>query len=253
MSHSSDAFQPVLQRFADSDLITLPASPIKSGKEASVFRCHAHPRLDRGRVALKIYRPRAQRSFKNDAVYREGSMLERVGGGQTRAARALRSGTRFGREVQEFVWAAREWEVMQRLYAAGLPVPEPLHIGEGAILMDLFETPDGEVAAPLREAELSPGSAAWLYQSLCGDVEQMLWLDVLHGDLSPYNVLWNGETYRIIDFPQAIDPRFNGHAPRMLERDIGNIARFCEAFTEVEDPALTASSMWARFQRGERP
>jgi RIO kinase 1 len=243
----------VVAPFLDLDLISELCEPIKSGKEATVYRCRGGPAGDGRAVALKVYRPRAQRSFKNDALYREGSLLERIGGGETRAARALRAGTRFGRVVQEHTWTAREWEVLRRLHAAELCVPEPLHASGTAVLMELFTTEDGGVAPPLITANLSPEVASALFAALCADVERMLWLDVLHGDLSPYNVLWNGAGYRVIDFPQAVDPRFNGNALRLLQRDLDNVASFCARFGEVPDPATVAVEMWQRFQHGEPP
>jgi RIO kinase 1 len=119
--------------------------------------------------------------------------------------------------------------------------------------MELFTTEDGGVAPPLITTHLSPEVASALFAALCADVERMLWLDVLHGDLSPYNVLWNGAGYRVIDFPQAVDPRFNGNALRLLQRDLDNVARFCARFGEVPDPATVAVEMWQRFQHGEPP
>jgi RIO kinase 1 len=253
MSIGTSDLERIVTSLAELELISGEVEPIKSGKEASVFRCREHPASERGPLALKIYRARDQRSFKNDAIYREGSLLDRIGGGNTRQARALRSGTRFGRQVQEHTWAAREWEVMQTLYGAGLPVPEPIYNLEGAILMELFVDGQGRTAAPLGRAQLASEVARPLFDALCDDIEQMLWLDLLHGDLSPYNVLWNGESYRIIDFPQAIDPRFNGSAAQLLERDIRNVATFCARFGDVPDAALTSAEMWRRFQLGEPP
>jgi serine/threonine-protein kinase RIO1 len=81
------------------------------------------------------------------------------------------------------------------------------------------------MARPLASARLSPEVAASLFEALCADVEQMLWLDVLHADLSPCNILWSGHAYRIIDFPQSVDPRFNGNAQSFPQRDVENVGR----------------------------
>src|ERR1051325_10295980 len=194
--------------FIDLDLISDVCEPIKSGKEATVYRCRRGQR----QLALKVYRPRDERSFKHDARYREGSLVYRIGGGNTRAARALHPGTRFGRTAQEATWPARGWEVLQRPHGAGLGVPEPVHATSRAILMELCVDGEGRVARPLASAHLSPETAPALFDAICSEVEHMLWLDIVHGDLSPYNILWTGNDYRIIDFPQAVDPRFNGHA-----------------------------------------
>jgi RIO kinase 1 len=252
MSTSNSDLDKRIATFIDLDLISEICEPIKSGKEATVYRCRGTAASGHEQLALKVYRPRERRSFKNDASYREGSLISRIGGGNTRAARALRGGTRFGRTVREATWTAREWEVLQRLYDAGLGVPQPVHATDRAILMELCGDGDSGVAQPLATARLAPEVASSLFEAVCTDVERMLWLDVLHADLSPYNILWNGQDYRIIDFPQAVDPRFNGNAPSFLQRDLENVGRFCARFAEIPDPCTVACEMWSRFQRGER-
>ncbi len=251
MSTTLDGLAPIIQPLLDDALVLELGPPIKSGKEATVFRCRAHPETGHEELALKVYRPRTHRSFDADALYREGSTIQRIGGGNTRAARALRAGSRFGRQVQGFTWCEREWEVLCQLYEAGLPVPEPVHGSDGAILMELLACDDGSIAPPLIAASLDPAAAASLFDALCDDVERMLALHVVHGDLSPYNVLWNGRERRIIDFPQAVDARFSSHAERLLERDLRNLAGFFARFGEVPDAAERAADMWRRFRHGE--
>jgi RIO kinase 1 len=69
------------------------------------------------------------------------------------------------------------------------------------------------------------------------NIELMLACDRVHGDLSAYNVLYAGPgEIRIIDFPQAVDARFNSNALMLLERDIGNICAY---------------SLWSRYLRSE--
>src|SRR6185295_17974639 len=94
MSTDSTDLDASIAPFIDLDLISQVCEPIKSGKEATVYRCRGTTVSRHPQLALKVYRPRAHRSFKNDARYREGSLLSRIGGGNTRAARALRNGTR---------------------------------------------------------------------------------------------------------------------------------------------------------------
>lgn len=198
MSTTPDGLAPIIKPFLDEGLVLELGPAIKSGKEATVFGCTAHPNPGRDQLAIKIYRPRTRRSFTNDSLYREGSLIHRVGGGNTRAARALLAGSRFGRQVQGFTWCGHEWEILCRLHEAGLPVPEPVH-----------------------------------------------------GDLSPYNVLWNGHAHRIIDFPQAVAPRFNPSAERLLVRDLQHLAQFCGRFGDVPDATEIAADMWLRFEQGE--
>ena len=90
---------------------------LKSGKEATVY-------LGRTRVglaAVKVYRDLAVRSFKNDARYRVGRYI-----GDARVEKAIAQRSAFGRRAQGRLWAAHEYAVLWRLWAAGVPVPEPL-------------------------------------------------------------------------------------------------------------------------------
>jgi RIO kinase 1 len=75
-------------------------------------------------------------------------------------------------------------------------------------------------------------------------VKLMLFHNVVHGDLSAYNILvWQG-LITVIDLPQAVDPRKNRHAQTFLERDID---RVCEHFTKfgvTADAKLLADDLW---------
>jgi len=56
----------------------------------------------------------------------------------------------------------------------------------------------------------------------------MLSNNVIHGDLSAYNILyWEGDII-LIDFPQVISPKINRNAFRIFERDV---TRVCDYFT----------------------
>ncbi len=127
-----------IEPFLERELVVELCEPIESGKEATVFRCRAHPRTGHSQLALEVYRPRTHRSFEHDAAYREGTAVLRRAGGNTRQARALRSGSSFGRELGNATWCGHEWEVLNRLHEAGLPVLAPVHATADAFLMELF-------------------------------------------------------------------------------------------------------------------
>ena len=80
-----------------------------------------------------------------------------------------------------------------------------------------------------------------------------LWLanNYVHADLSPYNVLyWQGQV-RIIDFPQAVNPRFNPNALSLLARDTENICHYTARYGLVRDGRRIAERLWRRFQNAE--
>ena len=83
------------------------------------------------------------------------------------------------------------------------------------------------------------------------NVELMLSLNLVHGDLSPHNVLYQHGEVRIIDFPQASDPRFNRHAQELLSRDIANVVRYFGQYGIEADAAALSQELWGRFVRAE--
>ena len=76
---------------------------------------------------------------------------------------------------------------------------------------------------------------------------QLLYRDVVHGDLSAYNVLvWDGDVY-LIDFPQAVDPKKNGHAAAFLERDVRRIGDWFERHGFTLPWEEIASELWTAW------
>jgi RIO kinase 1 len=216
---------------------------VKSGKEATVYCCaDAAGSL----IAAKVYRDLATRRFRNSAVYQAGRVhLAREG----RAKRAAENRTAFGLEMEQALWIDHEWSMMQRLFHAGLDVPEPLARGERAILMPFLGDTNGP--ARMLHAVEFPREAANVVDRLLWNVERMLDLHVVHGDLSPFNIMWHGERAVIIDFPQAVDPRLNPAAQSRLVRDVGNICDWARRVGVLRNAARITADLWTRFCLGE--
>jgi RIO kinase 1 len=125
-------------------------------------------------------------------------------------------------------------------------VPQPIAVGENAILMGYYG--DARMAAPtLNQVDLAPDEAAPLFQQVLHNVELMLHYDMIHGDLSAYNILyWAGEV-TVIDFPQVTDCQANPNAYAILQRDV---ERVCEYFARQgvrSDPAAIVGDLWGRY------
>ena len=75
----------------------------------------------------------------------------------------------------------------------------------------------------------------------------MLSLDMIHGDLSAYNILyWDGEI-TLIDFPQVVNVRTNPQAETIFRRDV---RRVCEYFSRMGVPCDAddlADDLWNKF------
>ena len=218
-------------------------SRLKSGKEADVWLVRHAGEV----VAAKVYRARHARSFKNDAAYKEGRQVR-----NSRTQRAMDRGSRFGKAAAEDAWKTKEADALYRLHAAGLHVPRPVLFYEGVLLMELVLDAHGHPAPRLVDAPLGPEQAAHLYAVLRSQVVGMLACDLIHGDLSPYNVLVAERGPVVIDFPQVVGAAHNSQAETFFLRDLRNIHQFFAAL----DPALRASAhdgneIWRAYLRRE--
>jgi len=234
-----------LDDFYERGLIAEVLYRLKSGKEATVYCCRAGPAGPVGLLAAKIYRPMAERSFRNDAIYRAGRVIL-----DARSRRAVGKKSRHGRAFNFGSWIVQEYETLRTLHAAGASVPRPVAHDGAAVLMEYVG--DEEGAAPLlKQVSLEPEEARRLFDRLVRNLELFLACNCVHADLSPYNVLyWRGEP-TIIDFPQAVDPRFNQSARSLLVRDLENICKYFARRGVNVDPQRLAGSLWTRFMRGE--
>jgi RIO kinase 1 len=212
---------------------------LMSGKEAMVFvvRCGDETRC------AKVYKEADKRSFRQAVDYTENRKTK-----NSRQARAMAKGTRFGREAQERAWQSAEVDALYRLAAAGVRVPKPYNFHEGVLLMELVTNAEGDAAPRLNDVEFTPEEARKLHYGLVMEVVRMLCAGVIHGDLSEYNILLGAEGPVIIDLPQAVDAAGNNHAFTMLERDVGNLRNFFGRYA----PELLATDygreIWALYE-----
>jgi RIO kinase 1 len=206
-----------LQALVDEGLIDGVMRQLMSGKEANVYvvRCG-----DTVRCA-KVYKEATQRSFRQAVDYTENRKVK-----NSRQARAMAKGTRYGRAKQEEAWQSAEVDALFRLARAGVRVPQPHGFHEGVLLMELVVDAEGAAAPRLNDVDFSADEARRHHGTLIADVVRMLCAGVVHGDLSEFNILLAADGPVIIDLPQAVDAAGNNHAPRMLMRDVDNLRQF---------------------------
>ena len=108
---------------------------------------------------------------------------------------------------------------------AGLrAVPQPLTASGSAVLMEYVGDAD-EPAPLLRHVPLGREEAAYVLDRVLRNIELFLACDIVHADLSAFNILYREERVCIIDFPQSVDPWLNPRAQRLLARDGRNVCR----------------------------
>jgi RIO kinase 1 len=235
-----------LDAFVASAYITDVLGVVKSGKEATVYCVRGGDRLGGRLIAAKVYRTMKVRQFANAAVYNAGRLRQP----HKREARAMMRRSAFGQQTAFNKWVGDEYETLNILYNAGVSVPQPLQMAERVILMEYIG--DGDEPAPLLNAvNLTQDEARAAFGEIVGSVEQMLACDRIHGDLSPYNVLYHHGRTRIIDVPQSVDARFNPNALDLLQRDVSNICRHFERLGVRGDSDNITRGLWARYLRSE--
>ena len=234
-----------LQTLVEEGLIDSVVRQLMSGKEAEVFvvRCGSETRC------AKIYKEANQRSFRQAVDYTENRKVK-----NSRQARAMAKGTRFGRQAQEAAWQSAEVDALYRLANAGVRVPKPYNFFEGVLLMELVIDANGDAAPRLNDVAFSPEQARTHHATLLGEVVRMLGAGIVHGDLSEFNILLAQEDGAavpvIIDLPQAVDAAGNNHAQRMLLRDVANLRDFFGRFAPELLQTHYGPEIWDLYQRG---
>ncbi len=226
----------------EEGLIDTVVLQLMSGKEAAVYVV----RRDDDVFCAKVYKEATHRSFRQAVDYTENRKTK-----NSRQARAMAKGSKYGRESQEAAWQSAEVDALYRLAAAGVRVPAPLNFIDGVLLMELVTDETGEAAPRLNDVLFTPEQARAQHAMLLLQVVRMLCAGVVHGDLSEFNILLGAEGPVIIDLPQAVDAAGNNHAQRMLLRDVVNLRDFFGRFAPELLHTDFGPEIWDWYQRGE--
>ena len=230
-----------LQSLIEEGLIDTVVRQLMSGKEAMVYVVRVG---DETRCA-KVYKEATERSFRQAVDYTENRKVK-----NTRQARAMAKGTKFGRQAQEAAWQSAEVDALYRLAAAGVRVPRPYNFCDGVLLMELVTDEHGDAAPRLNDVQFTPEDARRHHATLIREVVRMLCAGVVHGDLSEFNILVAADGPVIIDLPQAIDAAGNNHAKRMLLRDVDNLRHFFGGFAPELLRTDFGLELWSLYERG---
>ena len=230
-----------LQPLVEDGLVDDVIRQLMSGKEATVYvvRCGDDVRC------AKVYKEANQRSFRQSVDYTEGRKTK-----NSRQARAMEKGSKYGRKLQEQAWQSAEVDALYRLAGAGVRVPKPYNFYEGVLLMELVVDENGNAAPRLNDIAFTPEDARKYHQVLLQEVVRMLCAGIIHGDLSEFNILLSGDGPVIIDLPQAVDAAGNNHAESMLERDVNNLRDYFGRYAAELLNTQYAKEIWHLFSHG---
>jgi len=231
-----------IQPLIEDGIIDEVIRQLMSGKEASVYvvRCGSEIRC------AKVYKDALKRSFKKAVQYQEGRKVR-----NSRRARAMEKGSRFGRAEQEEIWQNAEVDALYRLAEAGVRVPQPYGCFDGVLLMELVTDDEGVVAPRLNDVSMSEEQAIEDHAVMMHYVKLMLCAGLVHGDLSEFNVLVDDYGPVIIDLPQAVFAAANNNAQKMLARDVQNMTVYYAQFAPELMKTRYADEIWTLFEEGD--
>ncbi|MGF1692524.1 PA4780 family RIO1-like protein kinase [Photobacterium kagoshimensis] len=231
-----------LEPLVEDGLVDDVLTQLMSGKEADVYIVHSQDKI----CCAKVYKEIEQRSFKQAVTYREGRKVR-----NSRRARAMEKGSKFGRDEQEKVWQRAEVDALYTLSDADVRVPTPYGCFHGVLLMELMTDQEGGVAPRLNDITLTKEQALRDHDLMIKYVTRMLCAGIVHGDLSEFNVLVDESGPIIIDLPQAVDASANNNAKWMLERDVTNMTNYYGQYAPELLETQFAKEMWALYESGE--
>ncbi|MBA2663645.1 MAG: serine protein kinase RIO [Bradymonadaceae bacterium] len=232
---------PRLVPLIEYGIIQSVVRPLLSGKEAQVYLVESGGELR----AAKVYKSVQERSFRNRSSYTEGRQVR-----NTRDQRAMGKHSRYGREQEEAAWNSIEVDTIYKLDAAGVRVPKPFAFVDGVLVMECIGGSDGGVALRISDCHLDKEQGLVVCDQILAEVVKMLCADVVHADLSVYNVLLEERGPVIIDFPQSIGASKNPHARKILLRDVANITSFFR-FGRAPEELRYGYEMWDLYERGQ--
>lgn len=231
-------FEPLVQ----NGLIDAVISQLMSGKEAEVYVVRSMGELR----CAKVYKDLEHRSFSKQAKYQEGRRTR-----NSRQARAMEKGSKFGRKEQEGAWQSAEVDALCRLAEAGVRVPKVFNFVDGVLLMELVVDEQGDNAPRLNDVKLTAAEAIRYHREMMTQIVRMLCAGLVHGDLSSYNVLLGCDGLVIIDLPQAIDAAGNNNAGGMLLRDVANMSAYFGRFAPSLLDSDYGREIWKLYAGGE--
>ena len=195
-----------LYKLMKNGLIDTLDFPIARGKEAHVF----HGTSENGPIAVKIFHT-SNAVFKNLVQYIEGD--PRFGGLKRRH-----------RDLVD-IWVRKEFRNLSRLEKWGLAVPTPLGVHRNVLVMEYLGTPTAP-SPRLKDVEVPDAQA--VYDELL-EFLAVTWqkANMVHGDFSPYNIMWHGDRPVVIDVGQAV-VQSHPKSQEFLVRDVTRLVEWAK-------------------------
>lgn len=215
----------VVYKLMSDGLIRTIEFPVSTGKEAIVFAGTTDdPDVlsqtdDAGIIAIKIYRI-VNAEFRNIFRYIDGDPRFRK--------------VRTDHRSLIFAWAQKEYKNLMRLRNAGVCAPIPFRVLKNVLVMEFIEY-EGRTAPLLKDVRIRHPDR--LFLEISSMMKEMYrGAELIHADLSEYNIMMRGDEPVFIDMAQAV-LLDHPQAMEFLKRDVWNICRFFRKKGVRADPS----------------
>jgi RIO kinase 1 len=193
----------ILSRLINNGIISYVNGAVGAGKESQMYWAVDPSGQD---LAVKIYLVTTS-NFKKRYPYLVGD---------PRFTR-IKRGTRSLVEL----WAKKEFRNLSKSFNSGIPCPEPITVIKNILLMKFVGT-NGVPSPTLVESEVDYAD----YEKAIGIISDLYQkAELVHADLSEYNIFKTENGLVVFDFGSAVDIR-HPKTKEFLERDISNITKF---------------------------
>ena len=198
-----------LYHLANKGYIDALGGVISTGKEANIYHAFGRDREQEREIAIKVYRISTS-NFRAMQSYLIGDPRFK--------------NVRHEKRSIVFAWTKKEMRNLKKAHAAGVRVPEPFVERNNVLLMEFIG--EDEIPAPqLREVSLTPDQARKAFDTTVEYVRRLYHANLVHADLSEFNILMDGEEVVFIDMGQSVTLD-HPNAMEFLMRDIHNVTRF---------------------------
>ena len=205
-----NATRMVIYRFFSEGVLHEVHGVVSAGKEARVYWGKNKEGKD---LAVKIYLTSSAEFKRGMFKYIEGDYRFK--------------GVKHDTRSLIFAWAQKEFKNLEQAFIAKVNVPKPLAVRNNVLIME-FVGKDGVSAPSLKEQV--PSNPEWVYRRLLSSIKRLYCkADLVHGDLSEYNIMVWKEKPVIFDMSQSV-PTSHPMAKFWLERDLANVNRFFSRF-----------------------
>ncbi|KAI4246322.1 MAG: hypothetical protein L6R40_001990 [Gallowayella cf. fulva] len=217
----------ILLQMINRNIVSEVNGCLSTGKEANVYHAISSPSQDNDSPDAAPTTA-VQRAIK---VYKTSILVFKDRDKYVTGEHRFRSGySKSNNRAMVKVWAEKEMRNLKRIYTAGIPCPEPIHLRLHVLVMGFLGDRRGTPAPRLKDVELTGNDLEekWkaLYLQLLGYMRLLYQTcRLVHADLSEYNILYHQDKLWLIDVSQSVE---HDH-PRSLEflrMDIKNVNDF---------------------------